>query len=67
MPFCENDIRKEKDGVLSVEPIMVTITLMEYRSLVEEYTRRDVEMCNLRYENENLRNENYELRKRIEG
>ena len=39
MAFTIDEIRKENNGVTSTEPIMVNITLAEYRSLVEENTR----------------------------
>ena len=39
MAFTIDEIRKESNGAISTEPIMVNITIAEYRSLVEENTR----------------------------
>lgn len=58
MAFWVDRIEKDNGGVISNEPIMVTITLAEYRSLIEENTRLNDEICNLRAENYELRNKN---------
>ena len=55
MALQVNGIQKEVGDVKSGEPIMVTIALEEYRSLIEENTRFLCDLERLYEDNDRLR------------
>lgn len=61
-----NFIHKENNETFSDEPIMVTIALEEYRSLVEENTRLLFENMNIQNDISKLWAENDELKRQWE-
>ena len=56
MPMYANAIITRNDEHEKIEPIMVTITLEEYRSLIEYYTR--VQCPIKKYQKQNVKNAN---------
>lgn len=65
MPICVNMICKEYNGNISNEPIMVTIALEEYRSLIEDNARLNNDLCNSQSEYWRLNGEFEKLKEMV--
>lgn len=65
MALQVNGIQKEVGDVTSGEPIMVTITLEEYRSLIEENTRLLCDLERLTKDLDGLVTDNTRLRRLV--